>query len=347
MLADGAERAERPGAVRPDQCRTATRTSRSRRRSAGRSAARSRAAAASAGQGRCSRGAAALSASSGALRLAHQDLEHRADRVELGGAVPPGRVEERRSPRTAAAARGPPAPRREPSTEYAGALMWNSGSDVISRSSAAELHPPREALAGHRVGPVGLRHELRPPGRPRRRDQHRRVVRAAAAAARGAGRLAVERRDVDRRRRQPRAPALGHRRRSTISRGRTWRTRPASSLSPARGFTATMIAACVRRPEPREQVLRRVARRGEHEVARPDAALRHRRRPPARSSACASSKVKVRPSVCSQTLEGAAATASSNRSGIVDGTGRRASSPPGRSPRKLPLAGGDGGVRTR
>ena len=39
-----------------------------------------------------------------------------------------------------------------------------------------QLHPPREALAGHRVGPVGLGHELRAPGRARGRDQHRRVV---------------------------------------------------------------------------------------------------------------------------------------------------------------------------
>ena len=44
-----------------------------------------------------------------------------------------------------------------------------------------QLHPPREALAGHRVGAVGLGHELRAPGGARGRDEHRRVVRAGGA----------------------------------------------------------------------------------------------------------------------------------------------------------------------
>ena len=71
----------------------------------------------------------------GARRLAHEDLEHRADAVELGRAerarvVEKGAAEKPgRSARLARAA-------SEPSVEYAGALMWNSGSDVISRSSS-------------------------------------------------------------------------------------------------------------------------------------------------------------------------------------------------------------------
>ena len=87
-----------------------------------------------------------------------------------------------------------------------------------------QLHPPREALAGHRVGAVGLGHELRAPGGAGGRDQHRRVV--------GLGRRG-------RRLAPPRASVGGS---STASLGSTWSTRPSSSASLLCGLTATQIA---------------------------------------------------------------------------------------------------------
>ena len=54
--------------------------------------------------------------------------------------------------------------------------MWNNGSDVMQPVVARELHPVREALPRHHVREMRLHHELRAPGRARRRDHHRDVV---------------------------------------------------------------------------------------------------------------------------------------------------------------------------
>ena len=110
-----------------------------------------------------------------ALGLAHQDLEHRADRVELGGAVAPGGVEE-------------PAGREAGEQHEARARGDRAQHRVRGRVDVEERQrrhqpvvrgqpePPGEALGGHRVGAVGLGHELGAPGRARGGDQHRRVV---------------------------------------------------------------------------------------------------------------------------------------------------------------------------
>ena len=135
----------------------------------------------------------------------------------------------------------------DPSVEYAGALMWNSGSDVISRSSARELHPEREALPRHHVREVRLHHELRAAGRARGRDHHRDVGLVDGGRAPAVGLGVVERRDVDParsarpRRPRPRRPRPRASRSVTISAGphlaaRTRRApRPSSSGSPAPG----------------------------------------------------------------------------------------------------------------
>ena len=175
--------------------------------------------------------------------------------------------------------------------------MWNSGSDVISRSSAVELHPVREPLAGHGVGAVGLHDQLRPPGRARGRDQHRQVVRAdvGRAASAASDRSAASRRPA-RRCRAPRSRAAGRRPASTSgrssasvtrSRGRTWPTSPASSSGVPAGSVGTVTAPSDGQRQPAQQVRRGGPRRDHDEVAVADARVRAAARPAGRPAPAA------------------------------------------------------------
>ena len=117
-----------------------------------------------------------MSASSARSRLAHQDLEHRADGVELGRAVTPRRVEEpaRREPGTQ---HQPGADRERPEhgvRRRVDVEQRQRGHHPVRRR---QLHPPREALTRPGVGALGLHHQLGASRRPRRRDQHHDVAR--------------------------------------------------------------------------------------------------------------------------------------------------------------------------
>ncbi len=192
VLPDRSERAEQPLRRAARSSRTGSRTSRSRRRCGGRTVPRSPAGARAPEPVRCSTAAAELSASSGRSRLAHQDLEHRADRVELGGAVAAGRVEE--SGRREAREQDQPGAAGERAERRVGLRV-----DVEQRQrrhqpvGRGQLHPVRETLAGHHIGAMRLRHELGASGRARGGDQAGDVVGAsprrwAAARTRRTGR---------------------------------------------------------------------------------------------------------------------------------------------------------------
>jgi hypothetical protein len=100
--------------------------------------------------------------------------------------VAAGRIEERAG--REAGEQHQPGPRRHRAQHRVG-----RGVDVEQRQRrhepvlGREFHPPREALAGHHVGPVGLRDELRAAGGARRRDQDRGVVRCRALQVRRRG----------------------------------------------------------------------------------------------------------------------------------------------------------------
>ena len=147
-----------------------------------------------------------------ALRLPHQDLEHRADRVELGRPVPARRVQEAagREPRQQ---HQPGAARQRPQHRVGRCVDVEQRQRRHQPVVGRELHPEREALAGHGVGTLRLHHQLRPPGGPRRRDQHRQVVRLDARRQRRpvgrVGRAPVA--EQRRRRRAPPAEASGRR----------------------------------------------------------------------------------------------------------------------------------------
>ena len=145
--------------------------------------------------------------------------------------------------------------------------MWNSGSEVISRSSAVSSHPVREPLARPRVGAVGLGDELRAAGGAGGGDQHGRIAglaprprvgrrrptgmsdarpassrelgvasrRAAARPARPARRALLRARRV--RRHEDRAEPHHGRARRTGTQGRCgrWRARGRPCRSPSRG----------------------------------------------------------------------------------------------------------------
>ena len=111
------------------------------------------------------------------LGLAHQDLQHGADRVELGGPVPPRDVQE--------------AAGREPWHEHQAGPAGQRSQHRVDRRVDVEQrqgghqpvgrgqpHPEREPLGGHRVRPVRLHDQLGPPRRARCRDQHGQVARA-------------------------------------------------------------------------------------------------------------------------------------------------------------------------
>ena len=192
----------------------------------------------------------------------------------------------------------------EPSVEYAGALMWNSGSDVISRSSARELHPVREALARHHVGEVRLHHELRAAGRARRRDHHRDVGLVDRGRAAPVGRA-----------RSNSAATLAS---STTSVGCDLARRSrSSSASRARRVHRHLDRADLHEREPHQQVVGRVARGDEHTIARLHAvrcATRSRRVRPVRAPRA---YVYSSSSVHSHTLSGTASTAARNSVGMV------------------------------
>ena len=132
----------------------------------------------------------------------------------------------------------------------------------------------------------------------------------------------------------------------TTSRGRTWRMRPASSFSPARGFTATMIAPAYVAPSQANRYSGVFCAGRKHELTGPDAQLGERgRRPPHEGVRL---RERERPALGVQPDPGRR-----GRDGLIEeigdrgGHGARPSSPPEHSSRKLTLAGGDEGVRTR
>ena len=136
-----------------------------------------------------------------------------------------------------------------------------------------KLHPPREALARHHVGPMGLRDQLGAPGRARGRDEHGRVVGAGRARALDPGGRLEEPRDVDHVRRAP----LARRRHHPVEAGvGDDEPRPHLADQPgllglgAAGVGGDQDRARVGRRQPGEQVVRRAAHRGEHEIAAAD-----------------------------------------------------------------------------
>ena len=107
----------------------------------------------------------------GSDRLPHQDLQHRPDRVELGRAMAAGRVEEPTG--------GEPGHQDQARSCCERAEHRVGGCvDVEQRQGGhqpvlgRQLHPVREAHPGHRVGAVRLHDELGPPRGARGGDEH-------------------------------------------------------------------------------------------------------------------------------------------------------------------------------
>ena len=110
-----------------------------------------------------------------ALGLAHEDLEHRADRVELGRAVAARRVEESAG-REARQQHQPGTGRQRAEHRVRRRVDVEEREPGHHDVVGAQADPRREALAGPGVGALRLHDQLRATGGAGGRDQHRDVV---------------------------------------------------------------------------------------------------------------------------------------------------------------------------
>ena len=205
--------------------------------------------------------------------------------IALNSVAPWRRAESRKPLAENRGSRTRPAPARERAQHRVGRRVdVEQRQRVISRSSAVQLHPVREALAGQGVGAVGLHDQLRPPGGARGRDQHRQVVGLAtgesSCRAYGGRTSVADGRYVEHPQRRHRSPATTGGSTSsaaswasvTTSRGRTWPTSPASSAAVPRRVGRHGDRAERGQGQPEQQVRRRGARRDHDEVAAADPA---------------------------------------------------------------------------
>ena len=219
----------------------------------------------------------------GPLRLQHQDLEHRPDRVELGRPVPAGRVDER-ARREAGQKRQARARADRAEHRIRGRVDVEERQRRHQAVVGGELHPPREALAGHRVGAVGLGHELGAAGRAGGGDEDGRIVRPGRAGAVGVRVIVEEAGDVDDGPGPPAARARHHRVEAGVgdheARAHLADEPGVLCLGAAR-VLGDKDRAGVGRGQPGEQIVRRAAHGGEHQVAAADPeGGEPRRRPP-------------------------------------------------------------------
>ena len=144
----------------------------------------------------------------------------------------------------------------------------------MSRSSGVRPEPGREPLGGEHVALMGLGDELRAAGRPRRRDEDRRVARGDRDSEAGA--LPTRRRAASR----PRRAAAPRSRRACASRsasstagswitsfGDAWSRNPTSSSDRAPRVHGQRDRAEAEDAEPREHVGGRVVGDEHHDVA--------------------------------------------------------------------------------